>query len=114
MVTNNESYNQEGRRRMKWKNTTFKDCQIIVKKLDLQPTRAKRSKHPVYWYVLDGKQSVRVTMPNTHGGSGSLSTGFITSIRNNLRLSNREFEDLIDCPLTSEEFEELIRDRLDQ
>jgi hypothetical protein len=98
---------------MKWKNITGKHLKDVVKKLSLEQTQIKRrSPHPVYWYYLDGRKALRITLPNVHGGSGSLSTGFLNQIKNSLKLNVREFEDLVECPLTSEDFENLIRMRL--
>ncbi len=51
-------------------------------------------------------------MPNIHGGSGSLSTGFIKQIQNNLRLNTNQFEDLVECPLSADEYEKILRERL--
>jgi hypothetical protein len=98
---------------MKWQNITGKSLREVVKKLSLEQIEQKRrSPHPVYWYYLDGKKTLRVTLPNIHGGSGSLSTGFLSQIKNSLKLNVREFEDLVECPLTAEGFEALIRARL--
>ncbi len=98
---------------MKWKNIRGKNLREVVKKLSLEQTQMKRrSPHPVYWYYLDGKKVLRITLPNVHGGSGSISTGFLNQIKNSLKLNMREFEDLVECPLTSEDFESLIRARL--
>ncbi len=99
---------------MKWQNITANDLQSVVKKLSLEPTKQKRrSPHAVFWYYLDGKKALRVTMPNMHGGSKSLSTGFIKKIRENLKINNQELVDLAECPLSAEEYEALIRDRLE-
>ncbi len=98
---------------MKWKNIKGKNLREVVKKLSLEQTQMKRrSSHPVYWYYLDGKKALRITLPNIHGGSGSISTGFLNQIKNSLKLNMREFEDLVECPLTSEDFETLVRARL--
>ncbi len=94
---------------MKWRNFSHKDSLKVIGKLSLEPGQAKRSPHPIYWYYLDGKKQLRVTMPNQHGGAGSLSTGFIKSIQDSLKLTTRQLEDLVDCPLTAENFEILIR-----
>ena len=51
-------------------------------------------------------------MPNVHGGSGSISTGFLTQARRSLRLDTPQFEKLAECPLTSEEYEVIIREKL--
>jgi hypothetical protein len=94
---------------MKWRNFSSKDSVKIIVKLSLEPGQAKRSPHPVYWYYLDGKKQLRVTMPNQHGGAGTLSTGFIKSIQDNLKLTTRQFEELVDCPLSAAEYETIVR-----
>jgi hypothetical protein len=95
---------------MKWRNINASDFGKVIKKLSLQPSQSKRrAPHPVYWYFLDGKKALRLTFPNPHGGSKSVSTGFIKQIQNSLRLDTRQFEDLTECPLTADEYETIIR-----
>jgi hypothetical protein len=95
---------------VKWSNFSYDDSSRVIKKLDLTKTDAN-SRDEVYWYWLDGKKAARVIMPNRHSRS-SLSSGFITNIRHNLKLTTREFEDLVDCPLTAEQYAELFRARI--
>ena len=98
---------------MKWRNITPNDLLGVVRKLSLQPSDSRRrAPHPIYWYRLEGKKTLRITMPNIHGGSGSLSTGFIKQIQNSLRLNTNQFEDLVECPLSAEEYEKILRERL--
>lgn len=96
---------------MKWSNIKAKDLAKIVTKLDLEPTNAKRASHPSYWYYIDGRKHHRITLPNQHGGSGSVSTGFLKKIQNQLRLQTEQFEDLVECPLTAEEYEAIVRSK---
>jgi hypothetical protein len=98
---------------MKWRNITANDLVKVVGKLSLEPSKSnRRAPHPVYWYCLDRKKILRVTLPNVHGGSGSISTGFLTQVRKSLRLDTPQFEKLAECPLTSEEYEVIIREKL--
>ena len=62
--------------------------------------------------LVDGKKQFKVAMPNVHGGSGSMTTGYLTQIRKALRLNTREFEALVDCLLTAKDFETIIREKL--
>jgi len=96
---------------MKWRSFTYRDIyKGVAGKLDLEPSKTKRrSPHPVYWYVLDGRRVIRVTLPNRHGGSGAISTGFLQQIKRSLRLTTREFEDLVECPLSAEDYEQIAR-----
>ena|SRR4030067_467809 len=99
---------------MKWRNITLRNLTDgVVDKLSLVPSQTKRrSPHPVYWYVLDGKKVLRITLPNVHGGSGAISTGFLRQIREQLMLTTQQFEDLVGCPITAEQFEAIIREKL--
>jgi hypothetical protein len=98
----------------KWSNITAKDLyKGVVKKLSLQPTKSKRSPESIYWYLLDERRTLQIPMPNIHGGSGSVSTGYLKQIRNKLRLTTRQFEDLVGCPLSSDDFEIIVREKLD-
>jgi len=97
---------------MKFKNITHKELREVIRKLALEKTAAKRSPHPVYWYYLDGKKVLRVTMPGEHGGSGRISTGFLNGIKDNLKLTSQQLANLAECPLTGEGFKEIIRAKL--
>jgi len=98
---------------MKWRNITSKDLRKVVNKLSLAEQGKRRAKHPVYWYLLDDRKQFKVTLPNIHGGSGSISTGFLKKIQKQLRLETQQFEDLVECPLTDEDYEAIIRTQLD-
>jgi hypothetical protein len=98
---------------MKWQNITASDLRVVVTKLSLAPSQSqRRSPHPVYWYYLDGKKILRVTLPNVHGGSRSVSTGFLKQVQNQLKLTTSQFVDLVECPLTSKEYEVIVRSKL--
>lgn len=98
---------------MKWRNITVRDLEKLVGKLSLKPSQSKRrAPHPVYWYCLDGKKMLRIKMPNVHGGAGSISTGFLKQIQNNMRVNTQQFEELVECPLTPEEYEKIVREKL--
>ena len=97
---------------MSWQNITAKDLQKVVRKLSLERGAGKRSAHPVYWYYLDGKKTLRVTLPNIHGGSSAVSTGFLDHVRENLRVTRPQFVNLVDCPLSAEEYEQIVRSAL--
>lgn len=96
---------------MKWRNFSYDDSRRIIKKLDLEKTKAG-SRDEVYWYFLDGKKQLRIIMPNQHGGSGSLSTGFIKSIMINLHLKSDQLQELVDCSLSADQYEKIIREKL--
>ena len=100
---------------MKWRNIASSDLSKVVSKLSLEPSKSRRrAPHPIYWYLLDGKKALRIKMPNVHGGSGSISTGFLKQIQNSLKLSTPQFVELVECPLTPEGFEVIIRSKLNR
>jgi hypothetical protein len=61
------------------------------------------------WYVLDGKRVLRVTAPKTH--PGSVPPGTADQIRKNLKLTTPQFKDLIACPISGPDYEQIIRDK---
>lgn len=83
--------------------------QVVPKKLKLVNVRGTRERHGDYY--LDGKFQFTVTMPNDHGGSGAISTGWLKVCRESVFLSAAEYADLVRCPMTDEDYEQLIRDR---
>lgn len=82
----------------------------VPKKLKLQNVKGTREKYGDYY--LDGKYQFKVTMPNIHGGSGSISTGWLKVCRESVMLSASEYADLVRCPMTPEAYEKVIRGKL--
>ena len=82
---------------------------IVPKKLRLENLQSTRENHGDYY--LDGKFQFKVTMPNIHGGSNTVSTGFLRVCRDTVHLTARQYADLVRCPMESEQYEGLIRDK---
>ena len=61
------------------------------------------------WYTLDGKKVLRITVPTIH--KDSIPKGTLSSIRKKTHLNKDEFERLVDCPLSSSDYEKLMRDK---
>lgn len=76
---------------------------VIEKKLSAKP-RSKSEKN--VWYILDNKKVLRVTYPH---GQGVLAKGTAKSIINQLKLSNNQFKNLVDCPMSATDYESFIR-----
>ena len=92
-------------------NLTSKQIfQNVTKKLDLQNVRGTREQYGDYY--LDGKYQFRVTMPNIHGGSGSISHGMLKVCRESVLLSTSEYADLVKCPMTKEDYENIIKEKI--
>ncbi len=75
----------------------------IVTKLRASPRTSGENN---VWYVLDGIKVLRVTYPH---GRGDLKKGTINGIINQLKLNKAQFKDLIDCPLSAQDYEQIIR-----
>ena len=82
----------------------------VTKKLHLE--HVKVSRETTGDYYLDGKYQFRVTMPNVHGGSGSVSTGWLKVCRESVFLSTAQYADLVRCPMTEEKYTEIIREKI--
>jgi hypothetical protein len=60
------------------------------------------------WYMLDGRKVLRFTIPHEHGTWGK---GTMHDIVRKSMLDKDEFRDLVSCPMTSGDYEALIRER---
>jgi hypothetical protein len=84
--------------------------QSLPKKLNLVNLRGTRERHGDYY--LDGKFQFTATLPNEHGGSGAVSTGWLKVCRESVFLNAAEYADLVRCPMESDDYEKLIRERI--
>jgi len=75
----------------------------IEKKVAPKP-RSKTEKN--VWFVLDSKKVLRVTYPH---GNGMLPKGTTKSIINQLKLSNDQFKDFVQCRMMANDYEHFIR-----
>lgn len=92
-------------------NLTSKEInQIVPKKLELKNVHQGRERYGEFW--LDGKFQFHVTLPNIHGGTTALSTGFLKQLRKSTFLTTQQYFDLVKCPLTGERYIEIIREML--
>lgn len=62
------------------------------------------------WYVLDGRKQLRVTIPRVHGSS--FSPEVLRDLRNQLKLNQLEFDNLVTCPMTGSNYANKIRELL--
>ena len=64
------------------------------------------------WYWLDGEKVLKVYIPHQHGsGKGdSLTYSVVDNIKNNLKLSDDDFENLYECTMKGKDYEEKLRD----
>lgn len=66
----------------------------------------RSGKHNTCWYYLDGKKALRTTIPH---GRQPFKSGTQRAIMRQLLLTPTQFDDLIQCPLTSEQYERIVR-----
>jgi hypothetical protein len=59
------------------------------------------------WYCIEGKQTLRVTIPKVHGSS-DLSPFVANKVKNQLRLTKQEFRDLYNCPMSGSDYRKKI------
>lgn len=71
------------------------------------PGPACNSKERHRWAVIDGKKVTRVTFPKTK--ASDIKVGTLRSIRDQLRLTSRQFEDFVHCRMTGPQYQELLR-----
>ena len=77
----------------------------------MNPSCFRGSKELNYWLELDGKKVTRVTVTKSND---ELRPGTQASIRNQLRLSREQFDDLVACPMSGVDFYELLREKIRQ
>jgi hypothetical protein len=75
----------------------------------LNPSDFRGCKELNYWLELDGKKVTRVTVTKSND---ELRAGTQASIRNQLRLSREQFDDLVICPMSRSEYYELLRKKI--
>jgi len=60
------------------------------------------------WFYYKKQKILRVTIPK---GRDELKIGTQNSIRNKLRLSSNDFDDLINCPLRLEDYINILKEK---
>ena len=61
------------------------------------------------WYSLDGRDTVRLTVPH---GRKPVRRGLYRFMAQQLKLHHSEFDELLDCSLTREGYDALLRQRV--
>ena len=83
---------------------------IIPKKLSLRNVRTTGETYGDYY--LDNKFQFTVKMPNVHGKKNDISPGLLKACRISVHLTTPEYANLVKCPMTPEEYEEIIRGKI--
>jgi hypothetical protein len=88
-------------------NFSISDVQgLLERKLHLKPRKEGERN---YWFYLDGRKCLRVTLPQ---GRGSLKPGTANSIVNQLKLCKDQFREYISCKHDLRDFEYAIRGKI--
>ena len=62
------------------------------------------------WYMVDGIKQFYVS--SKARPSGGIGRGRLSALRRYLGLTNEQFKDLCQCPMTGPQYHQIIRDRL--
>ena len=80
----------------------------IFKKLKLE---VRSTKHRYGWFTFQGRKILRVHYSH---GKGSIPGRVSDKIRSQLKLTQKDFRDLIDCPLSLEDYEKILKEKASQ
>lgn len=61
------------------------------------------------WYFLNDTKVARITVPK---GRKNVRRGTYSNMAKQLKLTNKEFDELLACPLSSQDYKKLITDRV--
>ena len=88
-------------------NFSISDVQGLLEgKLHLKPRKTGERN---YWFYLDGRKCLRVTLPQ---GRGPLKRGTSNSIVNQLKLCKNQFREYVSCKNDLRDFENTIRGKI--
>jgi len=79
------------------------EMEKIFRKLNLQ---IRSTVHNYGWLVLKGKKILRVHYSH---GKGDIPERITNKIRGQLKLSQKDFRDLMKCPLTLEDYTNILK-----
>ena len=77
----------------------------IFEKLKLE---VRSTKHRYGWFTFQGKKILRVHYSH---GKGSIPGRISDKIRSQLKLSQKDFRDIIDCPLSLKHYETILKEK---
>jgi hypothetical protein len=81
------------------------DVRKIFEKLKLE---VRSTKHRYGWFTFEGRKILRVHYSH---GRGSIPGRVSDKIRSQLKLTQKDFSDLIECPLSLEDYESILKDK---
>jgi len=75
----------------------------VFKKLKLD---VRSTKHRYGWFVFEGRKILRVHYSH---GKGNIPGRVSDKIRSQLKLTQKDFKNLIDCPLSLKDYETILK-----
>ena len=81
------------------------DVRKIFEKLKLE---VRSTKHRYGWFTFEGRKILRVHYSH---GRGSIPGRVSDKIRSQLKLTQKDFGDLIECPLSLEDYESILKNK---
>jgi len=77
----------------------------LFKKLKLE---VRSTKHRYGWFTFQGKKILRVHYSH---GKGSIPGRVSDKIRSQLKLTQKDFRNLINCPLSPQDYETILKEK---
>ena len=77
----------------------------VFKKLKLD---VRSTKHRYGWFVFEGRKILRVHYSH---GKGNIPGRVSDKIRSQLKLTQKDFKNLIDCPLSLKDYETILKEK---
>ena len=92
---------------MRWRNCRLpvrakRDVEAAVKKKGF---RVDEGDHYWFFYWTTGGLKTTIRTKTSHGSTKDLGDGLLKEMARQLRISKGQFLDLVDCPLTREQYE---------
>jgi predicted RNA binding protein YcfA (HicA-like mRNA interferase family) len=90
------------------KNSDY-DTKDVKKKCEVKLDIEFKKKGPHYngWYSLNGKKAARITVSK---GKKFIPKGTYSSMARQLKLSVNQFDALLECPLTKERYDTILKE----
>lgn len=79
----------------------------VIKSLLKKGFSQNTTHHKFYEYYLDGKQVLYTKV--SHGANHDLNKSLIGQMSRQCKLNKKDFTNLVNCPLSKEKYEEIIR-----
>ena len=83
----------------------IKEIEKIFRKLDL---KVRSTGHNYGWLIVNGRKILRVHYSH---GKGDIPSVVVNKIRGQLKLSQKDFLELINCPLTYEGYLSILKQK---